>query len=125
MGRLCLTLPVQAAMYAITDSAVKQPIPARALASILFASCSLFVFRVYGQVHWLPTRFSKDGRDIFLRVLSEAGPIRDELDIGYRVLALISLAWCIWSWRTEERPPAIVATVFAALAMLCAVFIVI
>jgi len=38
----------------MSDSAIKRPFPARAIASILFACCSLFVFRVYGEVHWLP-----------------------------------------------------------------------
>ncbi len=109
----------------MSDTASKRPIPTRAIASVLFACCSMFVFRVYGQVHWLPTRFSKDGDDVFHRMLSQVGPIRDQLDIGYRVLAAIALAWCIWSWRTEARMPAIVATAFAALAVFCAVFIVI
>jgi len=104
---------------------MKQPFPARAIASVLFACCSLFVFRIYGQVHWLPMHFSKDGEDIFHRLLSEVGPIGDQIDIGYRVLAAFALLWCIWSWRTETRMAAIVATVFAALAVFCAVFIVI
>jgi hypothetical protein len=107
----------------MSDSAARQTIPARALASVLFACCSLFVFRLYGQVHWL--RFSKDGDGIFDRtLLSQVGPIRDQLDIGYRVLAAIAVAWCIWSWRTEARISALVATAFAALAGFCAVFIV-
>jgi hypothetical protein len=109
----------------MSDSVTKRPIPAKAIASILFACCSLFVFRVYGQVHWLPTRFSEDGHDIFQRMLSQVGPIRDQLDISYRILAAIALVWCIWSWRTEARLPAIVATAFATLAIFCAVFIVI
>jgi hypothetical protein len=109
----------------MSDATIRQPMPARAIASVLFACCSLFVFQVYGQVHWLPTRFSKDGEEIFHRMLTQVGPIRDQLDIGYRVLAVIALVWCIWSWRTEARMAAIFATVFAAFAMFCAVFIVI
>jgi hypothetical protein len=109
----------------MSDSTAKRQIPARAIASILFACFSLFVFRVYGQVHWLPTHFSKGDTDIFHRLLSEVGPIRDQLDIAYRALAVAAMIWCVWSWRTEPRTAALVATAFAALAMLCAVFIVI
>jgi len=105
----------------MNDSANKRPMPARALASVLSAGCSLFMFRVYGEVHGLPTRFAKEDGGVFLRVLSQVGPIRDQLDMGYRVLAAVSLAWCLGSWRTEARIPAIVATAFAALAMFCAV----
>lgn len=102
----------------------KRPIPARAIASVLFSWCSVFLFCVYGQLHWLPKRFSRDGEDIFHRMLTQVGPIRDQLDIGYRVLAAVALAWCIWSWRTEAPTPAVIATVFAAIASFCAVFIV-
>ena len=107
----------------MSDTATKPQIPARAIASILFACCSLFLFLVYGRVHWLPTHFSKDGEDIFHRMLSEVSPIISQLDVGYRVVAVISLVWCIWAWRTEPRAAALVATVFTALAMFCAVFI--
>jgi hypothetical protein len=109
----------------MSDSATKGPIPGRAIASVVFACFSLFVFRVYGQAHWLPFRFLKDSDDTFHRVLSQVSPIRDQLDIGYRALAVAALIWCIWAWRTESRTAAIVATAFTALAMCCAVFIVI
>ena len=109
----------------MTNSTTEQPTPARALASVLFAWCSLYALHIYGQVHSLPTRFSRDGHDAFHRVLSLAGPIRDELEVGYRVLAAMSLAWCVWSWRTEAKSPALVATAFASLAVICAVFVVI
>src|ERR1043166_25215 len=107
----------------MSDAADRRALPVRAIASVLFACCSLFLFGIYSQVHWLPTHFSRDGKEIFHHVLSEVGPIRDRLDIGYRVAAGISLAWCIWSWRTEGRVPATIATAFAALAMFCAVFV--
>ena len=109
----------------MSDSATKRPVPGRAIASVVFACFSLFICRVYGQVHWLPSRFLKDNRDIFKQMLTEVGPIRDQLDIGYRALAVAALIWCIWSWRTEHRIAALVATAFAALAMFVAVFIVI
>ncbi|HVV70591.1 MAG TPA: hypothetical protein VHI52_03690 [Verrucomicrobiae bacterium] len=70
-------------------------------------------------------RFSKDGDEIFHRMLSLVGPVRDQLDIGYKVLAAAALVWCIWSWRTERRVAAAAATLFVALAVFCAVFIVI
>jgi len=109
----------------MSDAVTKRAIPGRAIASVVFACSSLWIFRLYGQVHWLPTRFSKDGDDVFHRMLSQIGPIRDQLDIGYRVLAAAALVWCIWSWRTEQRVAAVTATVFAVLAVFCAVFIVI
>ena len=109
----------------MNDSATKRPIPGRAIASVVFACFSLFLFRVYGQVHWLPTRFSEDGKDMFHRMLTQVGPIREELGIGYRALAVAALVWCIWSWRTEPRIAALVATLFTAVAMFGAVFVVI
>jgi hypothetical protein len=109
----------------VSDILAKRPIPVRAIASVLLACVSLWVFRIFGQVHWLPSRFSRDGEEMFRRVLSQVGPIRDQLDLGYRVLAGVALVLCIWSWRTEQRVAAMVATVFAALAAFCAVFIVI
>jgi hypothetical protein len=109
----------------MSDSAANRPIPARAIASVLFACCSFFLLGLSGSVHWLPSRFAKDSDEIFHRVVSLTGPIRDCLDIGYRVLALISVVWCVWSWRAEQRAAAITAAIFASLAILCAVFIVI
>jgi hypothetical protein len=109
----------------MSEIGAKRRLPERAIASVLFACCSLFLFRVYGQVHWLPARFSKDEEQIFHRMLSQVAPIRDELDIGYRGLAGIALFWCIWPWRSEPRSAAMVATVFSAIAVVAAVFIVI
>jgi len=109
------------------DPANKKSIPGRAIASVLFACASLFIFRSYGQLHWLPKRVAKASGDLngdlFRQVLFQVGPIRDQLDVAYRVLAVVALIWCIWSWRTEQRTAAVIATVFAALAMFCAVFI--
>jgi hypothetical protein len=102
---------------------LKRPFPVKAAASVLFAMSSLFVFRIYGQVHWLPTRASKRGDDSFHRILSQTGSIRDELDLAYRLLALVALIWCIGSWRTEPRAAALAATPFAVVAVICAVFI--
>jgi hypothetical protein len=109
----------------MSDLGTKRLIPGRAIASVLFACFSLWMFRVYGQVHWLPTRFSKDGDEMFHQMLSQVSPIRDQLDLEYRALAVAALVWCIWSWRTEQRVAALVASFFAAVAMFCAVFIVI
>ena len=77
------------------DSVNKQPIPARAIASVLFACCSFFLFSLDSAVHWLPGQFLNESDEMFRRVLSLTGPIRDRLDIGYRVLAIISLVWYI------------------------------
>jgi hypothetical protein len=101
----------------MSDTKTTPQLPARAIASILFACCSLFVFRSYAQLHWVPAHFSKEGDYIFRRVLSETGPIRDQLDLTYRILAVISLGWCIWAWRTESRVAALFASAFTALAM--------
>jgi hypothetical protein len=109
----------------MSDCATKRRVPARAIASILFAWSSFFLLKLYGSVHWLPSEFIKGDDELFHRVVALTGPIRDQLDIGYRVLAFVSVAWCIWSWRTEQRVAAIAASTFAAFAMFCAVFVVI
>ena len=98
--------------------------PGRAIVSVVFSCFSLYMLRVYGQVHWLPSRFMKDGQEVFHRMLSQVGPIRDQLDIGCKALAIAAVIWCIWSWRTEHRMAAIIATAFAAFAVICAVLIV-
>ena len=71
----------------------------------------------------MPTHFAKESDVVFHRVLSEAGPIRSEADIGYRVLAVLALAWGIWAWRTESRVAASMATPFAALAVVLAIMV--
>jgi hypothetical protein len=109
----------------MSDVGPKTPIPGRAIASVAFACCSLWIFAMYGRVHWLPKRFSQEDRELYRRVVSELGPIRDQMDIGYRVLAALALIWCVWSWQTEGRIAAWAATLFTALAVFCAVFIVI
>ena len=105
----------------MTDHALKQGVPGRAAASIVSACMSLWMFRVYGQVHWLPGRVSDDSTQDLQRVLAEVGPIRDQLDIAYRVLAVAALIWCIRSWQAEPRLAAGVASVFTGMALFCAV----
>jgi phosphoglycerol transferase MdoB-like AlkP superfamily enzyme len=95
------------------------------MASILFACSSFFLLVLSGSVHALPSHFVKGDVALFRQVISLTGPIRDQLDIGYRVLAFVSVAWCVWSWRTERRTAVIAASVFAAFALFCALFIVI
>jgi hypothetical protein len=96
------------------------------MASVVFACMSLFLFRTYGQAHWIPSRYvAADGKELFHRVLTDVGPIRDQVDLAYRALAAAALFWCIWAWTSEPRLASIIATVFTALAVFCAVFIVI
>lgn len=83
----------------------------RAAASIVFACFSLFTWRIYGHVHWLVQQ----------RISARAGePLAfadRELVIAYLTLAGLAVIWCIWSWMTESRLAAIIATVFTALAV--------
>src|SRR5262245_17549547 len=110
----------------VTIPGEKKIWPPRAMASVVFACLSLFLFRNYGQVHWIPSRYSTpETKELFHRVLADVGPIRDQVDIAYRLLAAAALFWCIWSWTSEPRLASVIATVFTALAVFCAVFIVI
>ena len=83
----------------------------RAAASIVFACFSLFMWRIYGHVHWLVQQ----------RISARAGePLTfadRELVIAYLTLAGLAVIWCIWSWMTESRLAAIIATVFTTLAV--------
>ena len=98
----------------------KPPFPVRAIASILFACFSLYVWRAYGHLHW-----------VVLGRLSDfvTEPVREqlsypegELAIAYRSLAVAALIWCIWSWRAESRVAAATATLFTGLAMVVVIW---
>jgi len=95
----------------VNDSPDKPKSSPRAAASIVFACFSLFTWRIYGHVHWLVQQ----------RISARAGePLAfadRELVIAYLTLAGLAIIWCIWSWLTESRLAAIIATVFAALAV--------
>jgi hypothetical protein len=107
------------------NSPTKAPLPARAITSVMLACLSLFLFRVYGQVHWLPSHLTKEEDGAFHHVLLLTSPIMSELGILYRVVALLALIWCIWSWRVEPRAASVTATVFSVIAMFAAVLIVV
>ena len=69
------------------------------------------MWRIYGHVHWV----------VQSRVGARAGePLTfadRELVIAYLTLAGLAVIWCIWSWMTESRLAAIIATVFTTLAV--------
>jgi len=96
----------------VGDSNNKTRPSPRAAASIVFACFSLFMWRIYGHVHWL----------VQDRMAALAGgePLAfadRELVIAYLTLAGLAAIWCIWSWMTESRLAAIIATIFTALAV--------
>lgn len=90
-------------------------IPAKAIASTLFAIASLFLWRVYGDLHWGILR--EHYRELPASVRPELFVILSRLEIVYRSLALAAMVWCIWSWRTERRVFAVTATLFTACAL--------
>jgi hypothetical protein len=77
----------------------------------VFACFALFTWRIYGHVHWV-VQSRVGGR------LGEPLLFADrELVIAYLALAALAVIWCIWSWMTESRLGAIVATIFTAIAV--------
>jgi hypothetical protein len=98
---------------------IKTRIPDRAIASVFFACFTIFVRRIAAQLEWLPMRL--DG--IPEQALSQFGPIMGSLQIAYETLAVATLVWCIWSWFTEHRVPAVIATIFTVLALFDAFFV--
>lgn len=91
-------------------------IPDRAIASVLFGILSLFAFRFYAGIMWGTMAHSKEAEDAI-------GYILDNLEIARKVLAVIALFWCIWSWRKEWWLPSVIATLFTALALYMAFFV--
>ena len=101
-------------------SNIKMKIPDRAIASVAFACFSIFTLRVFGRLLWLPVQ---GGGPIPEQAIHAMSPILESLQIAYRLLAIVALAWCIWSWYKEWWLPAAVATLFTALALFAAFFI--
>ena len=99
---------------------VKMNIPDRAFASVVFSCFSIFTLHVYGRLMWLPVQ---GGGPIPERATNAMSPILESLQIAYRVMAIVALAWCIWSWCKEWWLPAAVATIFTALALFVVFFI--
>jgi hypothetical protein len=83
----------------------------RAAASIVFACFSLFMWRIYGHVHWVVQK-RPGPRPPEPLVFADI-----ELVIAYLTLATLAVLWCVWSWMTESRLAAIIATLFTALAV--------
>jgi len=75
----------------------KMKIPDRAIASVIFGCFSIFTLRVFAHLMWLPIQ----GGDISEQAANAMGPILENLQIAYRVLAIAALVWCIWSWCKE------------------------
>jgi len=92
-------------------SGVRPPASPRAAASIVFACVSLFLWRMYGQVH------SVLEARLFGNVKEQLFYVDRELVLAYFILAGLAAIWCIWSWFTESRVAAIIATVFTFIAV--------
>jgi hypothetical protein len=83
----------------------------RAAASIVFACVSLYLWRIYGEVHWAAQ--SRMGINLQERLsLTEK-----ELMLGYFMLAGLAAIWCLWSWLKESRLAAAIATLFTLIAV--------
>jgi hypothetical protein len=96
---------------------IKMKVPDRAIASVVFACFSIYTLRVFGRLMWLPVQ---GGGPIPDQATQAMIPILESLQIAYRLLAIVALAWCIWSWCKEWWLPAAVATLFTALALFTA-----
>ena len=83
----------------------------RAAASIVFACLSLFLWRIYGQVHWARQN------PLSGRIKEQLAFVDNELVLAFFILAGLAAIWCIWSWLTESRVAAAIATVFTLIAV--------
>jgi hypothetical protein len=93
------------------DSVSRSRSSPRAAASIVFACASLFLWQIYGQVHWAAqNRMAMNLRQQLLFA-------DKELVLAYFIFAGLAAFWCIWSWLTESRLPAAVATIFTMVAV--------
>jgi hypothetical protein len=92
---------------------IKLMIPDRAIACIIFGCFSLFIFRVYASLIWLPV----EAGHISDQAAHAMGPIAGSLETARRVLAIAALLWCIWSWCKEWWLPALIATLFTTLVL--------
>lgn len=83
----------------------------RAAASIVFACVSLYLWRIYGEVHWA----AQNRMGINLK--EQLTFTEKELVLGYFILAGLAVIWCLWSWLKESRVAAAVATLFTLIAV--------
>ena len=88
----------------------KLMIPDRAIASVIFAFLSVFAFRVYCTILWGTHDKTDDG-------MATIGSILGSLETTRRVLAVVALLWCVWSWRKEWWLPSVIATICTLLAL--------
>ena len=94
----------------------KLMVPDRAIASVVFSVLSTLAFRVYATIMWNTSAKSDEAQ-------AAIGSILGSLETTRRVLAVIALLWCIWSWRKEWWLPSVIATICTALALYISFFI--
>jgi hypothetical protein len=93
------------------ENRVRSAASPRAAASIVFACLALFLWWIYGTVHLiLQNRMAGSSRHQLLFV-------HTELTLAYFALAGLATLWCFWSWMTESRTSAVVATLFTLIAV--------
>jgi len=102
---------VQSAAITATSVAGRPPSSPRAAASIVFACMSLFLWHIYGQVHWATQN------RLFGRIKEQLAFADTELVLAFFGMAGLAVIWCIWSWLTESRFSALIATVFTFIAV--------
>jgi hypothetical protein len=95
---------------------IKKQIPDRAIACFVFGFLSLYTFRVYAQLMWgpMPAGHLSD------QELEAIGATCGRLETARRVLAIVALVWCIWSWFKEWWVPALIVSLFTALVLFTA-----
>jgi hypothetical protein len=98
---------------------IKRQIPDRAVVCIIFGWLSLYTFRVYAELMWGPAGPALGGHWSD-QALDAIGSTCERLETGRKVLAIVALIWCVWSWCKEWWVPALVATLFTALVLFTA-----
>jgi hypothetical protein len=93
----------------------------RAIACIVSSFFSLLVWYAYFLMSGTLGRFLKPSAVPEWVRLSLAHDIHFPLSvlaIAYRSLAIASLIWCIWCWRTESGRVVVIAAVLTGLAIM-------
>jgi len=104
----------------MTFSSIKSKIPDRAVASILFGCLCILVRRVFFSLEWAPIEAGANHFDFPDKLFT---PIMTSLQTAFIALVIASVVWCIWSWCMERWWWAIVATIFASLAVFDVFFV--
>jgi hypothetical protein len=77
--------------------------PAPALASLLLSATSFWLLRIYSSLHW-KVIFARNAEGIAAAPLQILLGILDQLDLGYRLIAVAALAFNVWAlWRGKPR----------------------